>query len=155
MTLDQCDAPEIDNGSPSIHMPFSQSSQISTIVGFVESMRPRSVLDVGAGMGQYGFLLRNNLKSLNLFEIEGTRGWQRDRSQWQITIDGIEGFEGYLTPVHAYTTGCRSGTRCRSCPPCPTSTTTWCLRSTSSSTLTLKTAGASRASAGASPGARR
>lgn len=83
-------------------MPFSHSSQISTIVGFAEALKPASVLDVGTGMGQYGFLLRNSLEFLNLFEIDGHEGRQRDRSQWRITIDGIEGFAGYLTPVHHY-----------------------------------------------------
>lgn len=83
-------------------MPFSQTSQLSTIVGFAERLAPQSVLDVGTGMGQYGFLLRNSLESVHLFEMQGGKGWQRDRSQWGIVIDGIEGFEGYLTPVHAY-----------------------------------------------------
>lgn len=83
-------------------MPFSQTTQLSTIVGFSESLGPSSVLDVGTGMGQYGFLLRNSLESVNLFEIHGSKGWQRDRRDWRVVIDGIEGFEGYLTPVHAY-----------------------------------------------------
>lgn len=83
-------------------MPFSQSSQISPIVGFVERLQPQSVLDVGAGMGQYGLLLRNALEFLNLFEVNGTQGRQRDRRDWRVVIDGIEGFAGYLTPVHDY-----------------------------------------------------
>ncbi len=81
-------------------MPFSQSSQLSVILDWVQALAPRSVLDVGAGMGQYGFLLRNNLESVNLFRIEGNRAWQRPKSEWRILIDGIEGFAGYLTPVH-------------------------------------------------------
>ena len=83
-------------------MPFSQSSQISTIVQFAEELQPLSVLDLGTGMGQYGFLLMNNLESLNLFEIHGTVGKQRHRDEWRIKIDGVEGFAGYLTPVHNY-----------------------------------------------------
>ena len=81
-------------------MPFSQSSQLSTIIGWIETLAPRSVLDVGAGMGQYGFLMRNNLEGVNLFRVEGDRGWLRPKSEWQILIDGIEGYAGYLTPVH-------------------------------------------------------
>lgn len=83
-------------------MPFSQSGQLSAIVRFAEEINPKSVLDVGTGMGQYGFLLRNNLEAAHLFEVQGNKGWQRDRSQWRVKIDGIEGFAGYLTPVHAY-----------------------------------------------------
>lgn len=83
-------------------MPFSQSSQMSTIIGWVEALKPRSILDVGIGMGQYGLLLRNNLENVNLFQIEGDRGWQRSKNNWQIVIDGIEGLAGCLTPVHEW-----------------------------------------------------
>ena len=81
-------------------MPFSHSGQISTIVQAVERLQPRSVLDVGVGMGQYGFLLRNNLEQLNLFQIDGKQGRLRDRREWRVQIDGIEGFAGYITPAH-------------------------------------------------------
>lgn len=83
-------------------MPFSHSSQLSAIVGYAESMQPLSVLDVGVGMGQYGVLLRNNLENEHLFEVSGSFGRQRPREQWRVRIDGIEGFAGYLTPVHAW-----------------------------------------------------
>ena len=83
-------------------MPFSVSSQLSTVVGYAERLAPQSVLDIGTGMGQYGLLLRNSLESVNLFEIHDNIGWQRPRSEWRIRIDGIEGFAGYITPVHDY-----------------------------------------------------
>lgn len=83
-------------------MPFSQSSQLSTIIGWIEALAPQSVLDVGAGMGQYGFLLRNNLEGVNLFRIEGDRGWLRPKGEWRVLIDAIEGFAGYVTPVHEW-----------------------------------------------------
>lgn len=83
-------------------MPFSYSNQLSTIVGFAERIKPASVLDVGVGMGQYGFLLRMNLENLNLFRIEGAHATQRPREEWNVRIDGIEGYAGYFTPVHEY-----------------------------------------------------
>lgn len=83
-------------------MPFSQSSQLSAILGFIESAQPKSVLDVGVGFGQYGFLARTNLEHFNLFEVDGMNAKQRPKSQWQIVIDGIEGFAPYITPVHDY-----------------------------------------------------
>lgn len=83
-------------------MPFSHSSQISVILDFIETLRPQSVLDVGTGTGQYGFLVRNHLEYTNLFRVEGNRGWQTPREDWQIRIDGIEGCETYMTPVHGY-----------------------------------------------------
>lgn len=83
-------------------MPFSNSSQLSAIIGFAEQRNPQSILDVGVGMGQYGFLLRTNLENINLFEINGATARQRNRDQWKIKIDGIEGYPGYATPVHEY-----------------------------------------------------
>lgn len=83
-------------------MPFSQSTQISTIIKYAEQLQPLSVLDLGTGMGQYGFLLRTNLENVNLFEINDLQGRQRPREQWRVRIDGVEGFEGYITPVHTY-----------------------------------------------------
>lgn len=83
-------------------MPFSQSSQISAIVGYAQQLQPGSVLDVGTGMGQYGFLLRTNLEHINLFEVDGSAARQRARSSWALRIDGIEGYATYLTPVHDY-----------------------------------------------------
>lgn len=83
-------------------MPFSQSTQISTIVQYAEELQPLSVLDLGTGMGQYGFLLRTNLEHENLFEVDGAQGRLRPREDWRIRIDGVEGCEGYMTPVHAY-----------------------------------------------------
>lgn len=83
-------------------MPFSQSSQISEILQYIEQVNPSSLLDVGTGMGQYGFLARTNLENINLFEINGSEGSQRDKSGWKVKIDGIEGFGNYVTPVHDY-----------------------------------------------------
>ncbi len=83
-------------------MPFSYSSQLSAIVGFAEQQKPQAILDVGIGMGQYGFLLRTNLENINLFEIDGVHARQRDKSEWNIRIDGIEGYPGYINTVHQY-----------------------------------------------------
>ncbi len=83
-------------------MPFSQSTQLSSIVGFFEKLAPSSILDVGIGMGQYGFLARTNLEGEHLFVVDGQNGWQRPKSEWHVRIDGIEGCAVYLTPVHQY-----------------------------------------------------
>jgi SAM-dependent methyltransferase len=83
-------------------MPFSQPSQVSAIVCWTENLAPQSVLDIGAGLGQYGFMLRQRLEALNLFKIEGDQAWQRPKNEWRIVIDGIEGYARYLTPVHEW-----------------------------------------------------
>jgi hypothetical protein len=71
-------------------------------MNFIEDLRPASVLDVGAGMGVYGLLMRNALEGLNLLEFSPHAVTLRPREQWKIRIDGIEGYANYLTPVHGY-----------------------------------------------------
>ncbi len=83
-------------------MPFSQSTQLSSIVGFLEEFKPTSLLDVGVGMGQYGFLARTNLENVQLFNVNGNQASQREKCDWQIRIDGIEAFNTYHTVVHDY-----------------------------------------------------
>ena len=83
-------------------MPFSQSSQLSPILEYLEHLQPTSILDVGTGMGQYGYLARNNLENINLFEVDGADARQTAKPEWQIIIDGIEGCKVYHTPVHDY-----------------------------------------------------
>jgi hypothetical protein len=83
-------------------MPFSHSSQITTIVEYIEKVNPRSILDVGIGMGQYGFLSRMNLENINLFNINGNQAMQKNKKEWHVRIDGIEGYPIYITPVHDY-----------------------------------------------------
>jgi 2-polyprenyl-3-methyl-5-hydroxy-6-metoxy-1,4-benzoquinol methylase len=85
-----------------IYMPFSQSSQLSSIVGLIETCQPKTILDVGVGFGQYGFLTRTNLEHFHLFEVTGAVARKRERSEWTIVIDGIEAFKDYITPVHEY-----------------------------------------------------
>lgn len=83
-------------------MPFSHSTQLSSIVGFIERLQPNSILDVGVGMGQYGFLARTNLENINLFNVAGEQAAQNAKSKWKVRIDGIEAFRTYRTPVHDY-----------------------------------------------------
>ncbi len=83
-------------------MPFSQSTQLSSIMGFIEGCNPSSILDVGTGMGQYGFLTRTNLEHIHLFDVNGSEATQRPKSEWIIQIDGIEACSVYVTPVHDY-----------------------------------------------------
>jgi 2-polyprenyl-3-methyl-5-hydroxy-6-metoxy-1,4-benzoquinol methylase len=83
-------------------MPFSKTSQISTIIEYIERLNPVSILDVGVGMGQYGFLSRIHLEHHNLFHIGENDITPRERKEWRVRIDGIEGYKAYLTPVHDY-----------------------------------------------------
>ena len=72
-------------------MPTSHLYQINEIMELIIKTDPRRILDVGIGFGKYGFLSREYL------ELWDSR---EKYSEWTRTIDGIEAFEGYITPVH-------------------------------------------------------
>ncbi len=76
-------------------MPTSQYDQIGKILNAVIFLRPRKVLEIGPGFGKYGVLLREYL------EYWGT-GKKKTYSQWEVTLDAIEAFEEYLTPIHKF-----------------------------------------------------
>lgn len=69
-------------------MPTSHSNQLNEIVQIAELIQPTSVLDVGIGNGKYGFLLREYL------------GSNRGLCKKDFIIDGIEGYEKYVTEIH-------------------------------------------------------
>jgi 2-polyprenyl-3-methyl-5-hydroxy-6-metoxy-1,4-benzoquinol methylase len=74
-------------------MPTSQFTQISVVVNLIRNISPKSILDIGIGYGKYGFLSREYLEL-----HEKTENY----SERNITIEGVEIFEEYLTPVHHY-----------------------------------------------------
>jgi hypothetical protein len=74
-------------------MPSSHPHQLSHIMGLILQVKPHSVLDIGVGFGKYGFLCREYLELWDGREKYG---------DWQRRIDGIEAFEGYITPLHRH-----------------------------------------------------
>lgn len=74
-------------------MPVSNTLHLPTVIHFVESVEHHRVLDVGIGTGSYGFMLRQFL------DISQERVAPES---WEVTIDGIEVFEGYRNPVWEY-----------------------------------------------------
>jgi SAM-dependent methyltransferase len=74
-------------------MPLSNYWHIPTVLHYVTALQPSRVLDVGVGMGTYGFLLRQTLDI----------GHERlCKETWKIALDGVEIFEGYRNPVWDY-----------------------------------------------------
>jgi len=67
-------------------MPSSEPWRLSAIAEFIKRMQPGSVLDIGAGFGKWGVLVR-----------EYTDIYKRryDKTKWQVRIDGIEIFGAY------------------------------------------------------------
>lgn len=82
-------------------MPFSNAEQISPILAEVNNFRPRSILDVGCGLGLYGMLCRIHLDLY--YDPEFYRKLEGS-SPWTTRIDGIEGCEAYtpFIPRWAY-----------------------------------------------------
>jgi hypothetical protein len=76
-------------------MPSSRYEQITTIMEVIMSLKPKALLDIGAGFGKYGVLAREYL------ELWDER-YEHHKSTWRHTIDGIEGDASYITPVHEY-----------------------------------------------------
>ena len=74
-------------------MPTSHYYQLNEIVKLIIDCHPKSVLDIGVGFGKFGYLAREYL------ELWDGREKYDD---WKVRIDGIEGFEEYLTPAHDF-----------------------------------------------------
>jgi SAM-dependent methyltransferase len=72
-------------------MPSSHYHQLNEILELIIETNPQKLLDIGIGFGKYGFLSREYLE---LWEEGSVYGVYKRK------IDGIEAFEGYLTPLH-------------------------------------------------------
>ncbi|MCX7825231.1 MAG: class I SAM-dependent methyltransferase [Verrucomicrobiae bacterium] len=74
-------------------MPTSHFNQLQDVVGMMVYLDPQSILDVGCGCGKYGVLAREYL------ELALDHG---PNDPWRRRMEAIEGFGGYLTPLHKF-----------------------------------------------------
>src|SRR6266540_4340244 len=79
-------------------MPSSRPNTIPTVIHLVRQLKPKSILDVGIGFGKWGHLFRE-YTDINESEHDPAR---YQRRHWRVRIDGIEGHQAYLTPMHRY-----------------------------------------------------
>jgi hypothetical protein len=79
-------------------MPSSRPNTIPTVINVVRQLKPRSILDVGVGFGKWGHLFREYTDILQA-ECDPER---YSRKNWQVRIDGIEGYAPYITDMHRY-----------------------------------------------------
>src|SRR6266568_4482900 len=79
-------------------MPSSRPNTVPTVIHLVRQLQPRSILDVGVGFGKWGHLFR---EYTDIQEAERDPA-RYQRHNWQVKIDGIEGYSDYLTEMHRY-----------------------------------------------------
>jgi hypothetical protein len=69
-------------------MPTSTYAHISTVIKYLQDVRPASILDIGLGNGKMGFIARDLLDVM--------LGERARREDWRVRIDGIEVFADYI-----------------------------------------------------------
>lgn len=79
-------------------MPSGPISPMPYVVFTVLTYKPKSVLELGIGFGKWGHVFREYLEITQSFDSPD----RYRRENWSIKIDGIEGFEPYLTDAHRY-----------------------------------------------------
>lgn len=77
-------------------MPFTNLEQITPILSEIKRLKPKSILDVGCGIGVYGFLCRIYLDLYGDDENFMKKLKNRSSNPWHTKIDAIEGFKDYL-----------------------------------------------------------
>ena len=80
-------------------MPFSNTEQLSPLMAEIVHFNPRSILDIGCGLGVYGVLCRIHLDLYHDTEfykkLEGSK-------PCTVHIDGIEGCQTYIPFIPAW-----------------------------------------------------
>lgn len=79
-------------------MPSSRANHIPMVLSIVRQLKPMSILDIGVGFGKWGHLFRE-YTDIVMSERDPSR---YSREGWLIRIDGIEGYQPYVTPMHRY-----------------------------------------------------
>ena len=69
-------------------MPTSPYAHLYSLVTYLETVRPASILDVGLGNGKLGFIARDYLDVMI--------GERYHNTQWQLQLDGIEVYADYI-----------------------------------------------------------
>ena len=75
-------------------MPSSLPDNMHLVLQLLSVYNPKTILECGCGFGKYGVLIRE------YFDVN--RYGQIKKDNWFITLDTIEGFEDYISPLHKY-----------------------------------------------------
>jgi len=79
-------------------LPSSRPHAIPYVISLLRQIDPGSILDIGVGFGKWGTLFR---EYTDIRESEKDPG-RYQRENWQVRIDGIEGYENYISPHHRF-----------------------------------------------------
>jgi len=80
-------------------MPGSDNISIPYVSAILQSLRPSSALDVGIGMGKFGFIFREACEWSRIFE-DSTACISKEN--WHSRLDGVEVCPAYITPLQRY-----------------------------------------------------
>lgn len=79
-------------------MPSSRVCTVPYIIGVIQRLKPKSILDVGIGFGKWGYLFREYTDIIAAEKCPK----RYNKEGWSTQIDGIEGYSEYLYPAHYY-----------------------------------------------------
>jgi len=80
-------------------MPCSDNITLPYVSAILRSLRPSSALDIGIGMGKFGFFFRETCE-WNLRDDLHLHGIPKE--SWRSRLDGIEVCREYITPLQRY-----------------------------------------------------
>jgi 2-polyprenyl-3-methyl-5-hydroxy-6-metoxy-1,4-benzoquinol methylase len=85
-------------------MPTSKPEKIPYVLRTAMLIAPKKVLDIGAGFGKYGLLLREYLElwGMTVEESIDTVSPKFDKENWKVTIHALEIHECYIKDYHRY-----------------------------------------------------
>jgi len=81
-------------------MPSSNPETIPVVISLIWNLAPKSVLDLGAGLGKYGVLFREYLELRHQHRSDGQPQCSFIRTNRQVRIDCVEGFPDYIGDLH-------------------------------------------------------
>jgi len=81
-------------------MPSSSNITVPYVSAIINSLSPTSALDIGIGMGKFGFLFRESCEWATIM-LEG-KITHVSKEHWHSRLDGIEVCSKYITPLQEY-----------------------------------------------------
>lgn len=79
-------------------MPSGPISPMPYVLFTVLTYKPESILELGIGFGKWGHVFREYIEITQSFDSPD----KYRKENWSKIIDGIEGFEPYITDAHRY-----------------------------------------------------